>query len=62
MLLHIFTFFKVTIFHECRPEFLHDIVLKMRPLVLTPGDLICRKGEIARDIYIIADGVLQVLK
>ncbi|CAH8853103.1 unnamed protein product [Trichobilharzia szidati] len=52
---------KVTIFHECRPEFLHDIVLKMRPLVLTPGDLICRKGEIARDIYIIADGVLEVL-
>uniref|UniRef100_A0A3Q0KPY1 Putative cyclic-nucleotide-gated cation channel n=1 Tax=Schistosoma mansoni TaxID=6183 RepID=A0A3Q0KPY1_SCHMA len=52
---------KVTIFHECRPEFLHDIVLKMRPLVLTPGDLICRKGEIAREIFIIADGVLEVL-
>ncbi|RTG83145.1 uncharacterized protein DC041_0009276, partial [Schistosoma bovis] len=52
---------KVTIFHECRPEFLHDIVLKMRPLVFTPGDLICRKGEIAREIFIIADGVLEVL-
>ncbi|CAH8584317.1 unnamed protein product [Schistosoma margrebowiei] len=52
---------KVTIFHECRPEFLHDIVLKMRPLVLTPGDLICRKGEIAREMFIIADGVLEVL-
>ncbi|VDP78217.1 unnamed protein product [Schistosoma mattheei] len=53
---------KVTIFHECRPEFLHDIVLKMRPLVFTPGDLICRKGEIAREIFIIADGVLEVLR
>ncbi|CAH8595379.1 unnamed protein product [Heterobilharzia americana] len=52
---------KVTIFHECRPEFLHDIVLKMRPLVFTPGDLICRKGEIAREIFIIADGVLEVI-
>ncbi|VDP66391.1 unnamed protein product [Echinostoma caproni] len=52
---------RVTIFKECRPEFLQDLVLKMRPLIFTPGDFVCRKGEIAREMFIIADGVLEVL-
>ncbi|XP_031625845.1 uncharacterized protein LOC116342393 isoform X3 [Contarinia nasturtii] len=52
---------KVTIFQECQPEFLHDLVLKMRAYIFTPGDSICRKGEIAREMFIIADGILEVL-
>ncbi|XP_054281154.1 uncharacterized protein LOC128998823 [Macrosteles quadrilineatus] len=51
---------KVTIFHECQPEFLHDLVLKMKAYIFTPGDLICRKGEVAREMFIIADGILEV--
>jgi cyclic nucleotide gated channel alpha 3 len=51
----------VTIFHECQPEFLHDLVLKMRAYIFTPGDMICRKGEVAREMFIIADGVLEVI-
>lgn len=53
---------KVTIFQECQPEFLHDLVLKMRAYIFTPGDVICRKGEVAREMFIIADGVLEVVK
>ncbi|CAF0751402.1 unnamed protein product [Brachionus calyciflorus] len=52
---------KVTIFQECQPEFLHDLVLKMRAYIFTPGDMICRKGEVAREMFIIADGVLEVI-
>ena len=52
---------KVTIFQECQPEVLHDLVLKMRAYIFTPGDIICRKGEIAREMFIIADGVLEVM-
>jgi len=52
----------VTIFHECEPEFLHDLVLKMRAYIFTPGDLICRKGEVAREMFIIADGLLEVIR
>ncbi|CAF0982087.1 unnamed protein product [Rotaria sordida] len=52
---------KVTIFQECQPEFLHDLVLKMRAYIFTPGDVICRKGEVAREMFIIADGVLEVV-
>ena len=54
--------FQVTIFQECQPEFLHDLVLKMRAYIFTPGDVICRKGEVAREMFIIADGVLEVVK
>ncbi|KAL3244214.1 hypothetical protein MRX96_018841 [Rhipicephalus microplus] len=52
----------VTIFQECQPEFLHDLVLKMRAYIFTPGDLICRKGEVAREMFIIADGILEASK
>lgn len=53
---------QVTIFQECQPEFLHDLVLKMRAYIFTPGDIVCRKGEVAREMFIIADGVLEVVK
>lgn len=51
----------MTIFQECEPEFLHDLVLKMKAFIFTPGDLICRKGEVAREMFIIADGLLEVI-
>ena len=53
---------QVTIFQECTPEFLHDLVLKMKAFVFTPGDMICRKGEVAREMFIIADGLLEVTR
>ncbi|XP_052073147.1 cyclic nucleotide-gated channel rod photoreceptor subunit alpha-like isoform X1 [Mytilus californianus] len=52
---------KVTIFNECQPEFLHDLVLKMKAYIFTPGDLICRRGEVAREMFIIADGVVEII-
>lgn len=54
-------FFEVTIFQECQPEFLRDLVLKMKAYIFTPGDSICRKGEVAREMFIIADGILEVI-
>ncbi|KAL3858088.1 hypothetical protein ACJMK2_012702 [Sinanodonta woodiana] len=52
---------KVTIFQKCRPEFLHDLMLKMKAYIFTPGDLICRRGEVARELFIIADGVVEII-
>lgn len=54
--------FQVTIFQECQPEFLHDLVLKMRAYIFTPGDLICRQGEVAREMFIIADGLVEIIR
>lgn len=53
---------QVSIFKECQPEFLHDLVLKMRASIFTPGDMICRRGEVAREMFIIADGILEVIR
>uniref|UniRef100_A0A6A7G5W7 Cyclic-nucleotide-gated cation channel n=1 Tax=Hirondellea gigas TaxID=1518452 RepID=A0A6A7G5W7_9CRUS len=33
----------------------------MKAYIFTPGDLICRKGEVAREMFIIADGILEVI-
>ena len=52
---------KVSIFQMVQPEFLYDLVLKMRSYIFTPGDLICRKGEIAREMFIINHGILEVV-
>lgn len=54
--------YQVSIFQECQPEFLHDLVLKMRASIFTPGDMICRRGEVAREMFIIADGILEVIR
>ena len=48
-------------FNDCPPAFLTDLVLKMRTSVFTPGDLVCRKGEVAREMFIISDGLLEVV-
>lgn len=34
----------------------------MRASIFTPGDMICRKGEVAREMFIIADGILEVIR
>lgn len=46
---------------KCQPEFLHDLVLKMKLRIFTPGDLVCRKGEVAREMYVIIDGKIEVI-
>lgn len=52
---------KVSFFKRCHPEFLHDLVLKMQLNVITPGDLLCRKGEVPREVFIVSDGLLEVI-
>ncbi|XP_019615032.1 PREDICTED: cyclic nucleotide-gated cation channel alpha-3-like [Branchiostoma belcheri] len=52
---------KVTIFQQVQPEFLYDLVLKMKAFIFTPGDLICRRGEVAREMFIINHGILDII-
>eukprot|EP00794_Sanderia_malayensis_P013966 gene13966-15423_t len=58
---HLETLRRVTFLQKCQPEFLHDLVLKMKLIIFTPGDYICRKGEVAREMYVISNGILEVL-
>ncbi|XP_078362093.1 cyclic nucleotide-gated channel alpha-3-like isoform X3 [Oculina patagonica] len=52
---------KVTFLQKCQPEFLHHLVLQMKLRIFTPGDLVCRKGEVAREMYVIIDGRIEVI-
>ncbi|XP_033636296.1 cyclic nucleotide-gated channel rod photoreceptor subunit alpha-like isoform X2 [Asterias rubens] len=58
---HLETLKKVKIFEDCEQGLLCELVLKLRSQIFSPGDFICRRGEIGREMYIINHGIVQVV-
>ncbi|XP_076370981.1 cyclic nucleotide-gated channel beta-3-like [Tachypleus tridentatus] len=58
---HYSTLVKVQLFKDCDKALLRDLVLKLKPMLILPGDYICRKGEIGKEMYIVNKGLVQVM-
>ncbi|KAG9474741.1 hypothetical protein GDO78_003285 [Eleutherodactylus coqui] len=52
---------KVGLFQGCDRQMIYDMLQRLRSVVYLPGDYVCKKGEIGREMYIIKAGQVQVL-
>ncbi|VDD74051.1 unnamed protein product [Mesocestoides corti] len=58
---HYDTLQRVKIFQDCDPGLLVELVLKLKLQVFSPGDYICRKGDIGKEMYIVKRGKISVV-
>lgn len=59
--IHLETLKKVHIFQDCEPGLLQQLVTRLKLLVFSPSDYICKKGDIGREMYFIKSGKLNVV-
>ncbi|XP_078071615.1 cyclic nucleotide-gated channel beta-3-like [Mustelus asterias] len=52
---------KVDLFKECDQQMIYDMLLRLKSVVYLPGDFVCKKGDIGKEMYIIKAGQVQVL-
>ncbi|XP_073687723.1 uncharacterized protein [Garra rufa] len=52
---------KVPLFQGCDRQMIFDMLKRLRSVVYLPGDYVCKKDEVGREMYIIKAGEVQVV-
>uniref|UniRef100_A0AAQ6IRP7 Cyclic nucleotide-binding domain-containing protein n=1 Tax=Anabas testudineus TaxID=64144 RepID=A0AAQ6IRP7_ANATE len=52
---------KVPLFQGCDRQMIFDMLKSLRSVVYLPGDYVCKKDEVGREMYIIKEGEVQVV-
>jgi Cyclic nucleotide-binding domain/Ion channel len=52
---------KVPFFKGASQELIRDIALALRPVIFTPGDYVCRAGDIGWHMYFVSRGTVEVV-
>ncbi|OQV26160.1 Cyclic nucleotide-gated channel cone photoreceptor subunit alpha [Hypsibius exemplaris] len=55
------TFQRVKLFRGCEPQALEELIMRLQLQFYCPGDLVFRKGDVAREMYIVRSGLLQAV-
>ncbi|NWZ58334.1 CNGA4 protein, partial [Haliaeetus albicilla] len=52
---------RVGLFQSCERGVLQQLVLRLQPQVFSPGEFVCRRGDVGREMYFIREGQLAVV-
>ncbi|XP_043914052.1 cyclic nucleotide-gated cation channel alpha-4 [Protopterus annectens] len=58
---HLQTLSKVQLFQNCEISLLEQLILKLKPQIYSPGEYVCKKGDVGREMYFIKEGKLAVV-
>nr|CUU97444.1 hypothetical transcript [Hymenolepis microstoma] len=58
---HYQTLSKVSLFKDCERTMILDLICKLKPVLFLPGALICEKGEVGLEMYIVKQGFVEVV-
>ncbi|KAL3079915.1 hypothetical protein niasHT_038432 [Heterodera trifolii] len=59
--LHFETISRVQLFAHCETSLLYELVLRLKMQMFAPNDFLCRRGDLAKEMFVLKRGVLEII-